>query len=157
LRGDGFTRQVKPWALRDGRFYSRIIYKGHTYSLGGHSTGEEATAAYWAALERLRRGEAAVAPKKEVARPSDIRRLYLDLTFGDRDGERVVRVEADQDQSVFLLHNSLNDLHPKVKKFVIAASATGDLTEAAIAAGLTQEQIAAVLPRLKVYLQRHLQ
>jgi hypothetical protein len=50
-----------------------------------------------------------------------------------------------------------NNLHPKVKKFVIAASATGDLTEAAVAAGLSQEQVAAVLPRLKVYLQQYLQ
>jgi hypothetical protein len=44
-----------------------------------------------------------------------------------------------------------------VKRFIIAASTTGDLAEAAVAAGLSQEQVMAVLPRLKVYLQRHLQ
>jgi hypothetical protein len=44
-----------------------------------------------------------------------------------------------------------------VKKFIIAASTTGDLIEAAAAAGLGQEQVAAVLPRLKIYLQQHLQ
>jgi hypothetical protein len=36
-------------------------------------------------------------------------------------------------------------------------SNTGDLTEAAKVAGLSQEQVAAVLPRLRVYLQRNLQ
>ena len=69
----------------------------------------------------------------------------------------VVSIDANQEQSVFLLHNALNDLHPKVRKFIIAASSTGDLAEAAVIAGLSQEQVAAVLPRLKVYLQQHLQ
>jgi hypothetical protein len=41
-----------------------------------------------------------------------------------------------------------------VKKFIMVA---GDLGEAAVAAGLSQEQVAGALPRLKVYLQRHLQ
>jgi hypothetical protein len=78
------------------------------------------------------------------------------LLVGDREGELIVSVEADQEKSTYLLHNALNDLHPRVRDFVIAASNTGDLTEAALAAGLSQEQVAAVLPRLKVYLQRHL-
>jgi hypothetical protein len=43
-----------------------------------------------------------------------------------------------------------------VKKFIIAASNTGDLAEAAAVAGLSQEEVAAVLPRLKVHLQQHL-
>jgi hypothetical protein len=79
------------------------------------------------------------------------------MKFGDREGEMVVQADADQEQSAFLLHNALNDLHPKVKRFVIAASNTGDLAEAAIVAGLSQEQVAAVLPRLKIYLQQRLQ
>jgi hypothetical protein len=91
----------------------------------------------------------------------DIRRWYRPpvqkLEFGDHEGEAVISVAPEQEQSVFLLHNALNDLNPKVRKFIIAASATGDLTEAAVAAGLSREQVAAVLPRLKVYLQRHLQ
>ena len=78
------------------------------------------------------------------------------MKFGDREGEMVVQVDADQEQSIFLLHNALNDLHPKVRKFIIAASRTGHLAEAAVVAGLNDEQVAAVLPRLRVYLQQHL-
>jgi hypothetical protein len=140
--------------------HSRIVYKGRTYSLGGYRTGDEATGAYWTALERLRRGEPAIALQREKPNSGDIRRWYTPpavLKFGDREGEKVIPVDADQEQSVFLLHNALNDLHPKVRKFIIAASSTGDLTEAAVEAGLSQEQVVAVLPQLKVYLQRHLQ
>jgi hypothetical protein len=50
------------------------------------------------------------------------------------------------------MHNALNELHPKVKKFVLVASDTGDLTEAALAAGLSQAQVTMVLPRLKAFL-----
>jgi hypothetical protein len=78
------------------------------------------------------------------------------MKFGDRAGEMVVQVDADQEQSIFLLHNALNDLHPKVRKFIIAASRTGNLAEAAVVAGLNDEQVAAVLPRLRVFLQQHL-
>jgi len=78
------------------------------------------------------------------------------LQFGDREGELVVGVDADQEQSTFLLHNALNNLHPKVREFLIAASTSGDLTEAAAKAGLTSEQVALLLPRLRVYLN-HLQ
>jgi len=74
------------------------------------------------------------------------------LQFGDREGELVTAIEGEQEASVFLLHNALNDLHPKVKKFVTALSITGDLMEAALAAGLSQAQVAAVLPGLKVKL-----
>jgi hypothetical protein len=98
-------------------------------------------------------------PSEEKSSAADIRRSYQpprqQLHFGDREGELIVSIEADQEKSTYLLHNALNDLHPKVRAF--AASTTGDMTEAAIAAGLNQEQVAAFLPRLKVYLQRHLQ
>jgi hypothetical protein len=108
---------------------------------------------------RARRGEPILLPKRERPGASDIRRFYMPavMKFGDREGEMVVQVDANQEQSVFLLHRALNDLHPKVKKFIIAASSTGDLAEAATAAGLSQEQVEAVLPRLRVYLQQHLQ
>jgi len=131
-----------------------------TISLGGFPSAERAAAAYEAARMRARRGEPVLLPRKEKPSLDEIKRLYTPpaiLKFGDREGEKVVPVEADQEQSVFRLHNALNDLHPRVKKFIIAASATGDLAEAAIAAGLSQEQVAAVLPRLKIYLQQHLQ
>jgi hypothetical protein len=78
------------------------------------------------------------------------------MKFGDRAGEMVVQVDADHEQSIFLLHNALNDLHPKVRKFIIAASRTDNLAEAAVVAGLNDEQVAAVLPRLRVFLQQHL-
>jgi hypothetical protein len=64
---------------------------------------------------------------------------------------------SEQEQSALIMHNALNKLHPKVRKFVLVASDTGDLKEAAIAAELSREQVTAVLPRLKEYLQRHLQ
>jgi hypothetical protein len=160
LSGNGFTRQVKPWSFRNGRFYSRIVFKGCTYSLGSHETSADATAAYWTALERLRRGEPAIAPQRRKPDPSEIRRLYAPpaiLKFGDRKGEAVISIAPDQEQSVLIMHNAFNKLHPKVRKFVLVASDTGDLTEAAIAAELSQEQVTAVLPQLRVYLQRHLQ
>jgi hypothetical protein len=52
-----------------------------------------------------------------------------------------------------LLHNALDRLHPKVKQFVIAASATGDVIEAADSAGLSQREVESLLPRLRRYLQ----
>lgn len=104
---------------------------------------------------RVRRGEPVLLPRKERPSDSDIRRFYTPavLMFGDREGEKVIQIEADQEQSTFLLHNALNDLHPKVRTVIIAASNTGDLAEAAAVAGLSEEQV----PRLRVYLQQHLQ
>jgi hypothetical protein len=60
--------------------------------------------------------------------------------------------KAHEGQSVFLLHEALRGLHPKVRQFVLVASDTGDLTEAAASAGLNQDQVATVLPRLKAFL-----
>jgi hypothetical protein len=68
----------------------------------------------------------------------------------------VVGVDADRDQSVFLLHNGLSEFHPKVRQLIVAASNTGDLEEAAAVAGLNAEQVALVLPRIKAYLRRGL-
>ena len=48
-------------------------------------------------------------------------------------------------------HHALNKLHPKVQKFILFASNTGDLAEAAELAGLSKEQ-SMLLPRLKVFL-----
>ncbi len=146
---------------RDGRFYPRVKVDGRDVSLGGFASAKQAAVAYEAARLRMRRHEPVLMPSEEKPSVADIKRWYQpprqQAHFGDREGELVVSVEADQEKSTYLLHNALNDLHPKVKTFVIAASTTGDLTEAAKAAGLSQEQVAAVLPRLKVYLQRHLQ
>jgi hypothetical protein len=55
------------------------------------------------------------------------------------------RSRAGKEQSVFLTHNALNGLHP-------VASNTGDLTEAATAAGLSEAQVRMVLPRLRIFL-----
>ena len=117
--------------------------------------------AYEAARMRIRRHEPVLTPSEEKPSASNIRRWYQPprqkLHFGDREGELIVSIEADQENSTYLLHAALNDLHPKVRAFVIAASTTGDLAEAAISAGLSQEQVAAVLPRLRIYLRQHLQ
>jgi hypothetical protein len=160
LRGKA---HVRPWSFtpQNGRFYPRLVVAGRVDSLGGFSFAEQAGAAYESARMRARRGEPILLPRNEKPSTSDIRRWHQsppqELRFGEREGELIASVAADQEQSVFLLHNALNDLHPSVKKFIIAASATGDLAEAADEAGLSQEQVAAVLPRLRVYMQRHLQ
>lgn len=125
-----------------------------------YASSEEAGAAYEAARKRARLGEPI--PPSAIVKPSidDFRRWYRppsqEIKFGDREGEAIIAVDPDQERSIFLLHNALNDLHPKVKKFVLLASRTGELTEAALAAGLSQADVAAVLPQLKVYLRRHL-
>jgi hypothetical protein len=85
--------------------------------------------------------------------PAELHWQYTDRTVRfENDGQRIVAIEPGQEGSIFLLHNALNDLHPKVKKFVTALSITGDSMGAALAAGLSQAQVAAVLPGLKVKL-----
>jgi hypothetical protein len=54
---------------------------------------------------------------------------------------------------MFIMHRALNDLHPNVRKFVLVASNTGDLTEAAEAAGLNEAQVEMLLPRLRTFLR----
>jgi hypothetical protein len=80
---------------------------------------DKATAAYWTALERLRRGKPAIALARKNPGIEEIRRFYIAPpqcpTF-ESDSALAVSIEPEQGQSVFLLHNSLNDLHPKVKK-----------------------------------------
>jgi hypothetical protein len=159
LRGHS---HITPMSLtpRNGRFYPRLKIADRTYSLGGFPSAERAAAAYEIARKRARQGEPVLLPRREEHSATDIGRLYTPpviLKFGDCEGERVIPVDANQEQSVFLLHNALNDLHPQVKQFIIAASVTGDLAEAANAANLSEEQVATVLPRLRLYLQQHLQ
>jgi hypothetical protein len=124
--------------------------------MGTHATADQATSIYHSALARLRLGEPPLTAKRDRSTFEDIKRWYRPpaqrLQFGDREGELVTAIEGEQEASVFLLHNALNDLHPKVKKFVTALSITGGLMEAALAAGLSQAQVAAVLPGLKVKL-----
>jgi hypothetical protein len=149
-KGRAYARRVKSWTLRDdGRFYSRIVFNGHTYSLGGFKTGDEASAAYYSALARLRRGESAKIETPDKF--NDLRRFHTRPTvlFGN-DGERVVAVEPEQTQ--FMMHGALTGLHPQVQKFILTASQTGDLDEAAAAAGLSDAQVATILPRLKAFL-----
>jgi hypothetical protein len=45
----------------------------------------------------------------------------------------------------------------RLKKFVLVASETSDLTEAAETAGLSQSQVAMLLPRVRVFLGSILQ
>jgi hypothetical protein len=153
LHGDGFTRPRKPWSERGGRFYPRVSSHYRCHSLGGFATAALAEAVYASALDRLKRGEPAKLEVREKANSADLRRLFTKPTVCfENEGERVIAIEPEQDQSVFLMHNALNGLHPRVKKFVVVASNTGDLTEAATAAGLSKAQVAMVLPRLKIFL-----
>jgi hypothetical protein len=150
------VRPRKPWAERKGRFLSRVVFHGIADTLGTYAIADQATSVYHSALTRLRSGEPALLVKKDRASPDDIKRWYRPptqgLQFGDREREVVTASDGEQEISVFLLRNALNDLHPKVKKFVTMVSITGDLVEAALAAGLSQAQVAAVLPGLKVKL-----
>ena len=159
LSGKAHTYQ-RTLSPRAGRFYPRLNIGGRVYSLGGFATSAQASAAYEAARMRMRLGEPVLLPRDEKPSADDIRRWYQpplqQLQFGDREGELVIGVEAVQEQSTFIMHNALDRFHPKVRKFLIAASTTGDLTEAAAAAGLSPEQVAYVLPKLRAYLQRHL-
>jgi hypothetical protein len=138
------------------RFHGRIVFKGRHYYLGGFGSAEQASAAYNGALVRLFRGEPALLIKPQKPSAGDIERWYQPphqgVKFGDCEGEAVVPVALDQEQSVLISHHALNKLHPKVQKFILFASNTGDLAEAAEASGLTEEQVATVLPRLRMFL-----
>jgi hypothetical protein len=154
LNGHGFTRQVKPWALRDGRFYSRIVFKGTTNSLGGFKTSEEGTAAYHRALDRLRRGEPAIASPRPKFDGSQLRRFYTHTTvrFGESEGERVISIEPEQEQTSFELYRALERLHPKVQRFVLSVSECGEIEEAAASVGFDPTTVAILLPKLKLFL-----
>jgi hypothetical protein len=53
---------------------------------------------------------------------------------------------------MFITPHALERFHPSVRKLLLAASQTGDLAEAAEAAGLNQGQVALLLPRLRTLL-----
>jgi hypothetical protein len=93
---------------------------------------------------------------KEKPCLDDSRRWYhppqQQLKFGEQEGEVVTAVEPEQEQSVFVMHRALDKLNPVVRQFVLVASDMGDLTEAAKAAGVSQAQVAVLLPRLRVFL-----
>lgn len=66
--------------------------------------------------------------------------------------ELVVHAESNQEHSVLITHRALSRLHPGVRKFILVAADTGDLSEAPDAAGLDQNQIATILPQLRIFL-----
>jgi hypothetical protein len=72
--------------------------------------------------------------------------------FGEEAGEIVALVEPDQEHNVFITHNALSRLHPNVRKFILVAAETGELSEAASAAGLSRVQVETILPRLRALL-----
>lgn len=155
LNGKAHIAQ-RTYCPRGGRFYPKLVIRGHSYSLGGFATAKQAASAYEAARLRVRRGEPVLLPATEKPSLSDVRRWYQppaqSVNFGDREGELIVAVEAVQEQSTFLMHHALERLNPSVRKFIVAASETGDLLEAAQAAGLNQDQVAILLPRLRLFL-----
>jgi hypothetical protein len=156
LLGHGFSRPRKVWRERSGRFDSKLMFHGTSYWLGVFTTSEQATAAYHSALAKLHRGEPALPVKKEKVSFEDIRRWHRapeeKCKFGDREGEAVISVAPIQEQSVFITHNALAALHPRVQKLILVAKETGDLTEARISAGLSETQVAMLLPRVRAYL-----
>jgi hypothetical protein len=159
LKGKAYKpKQFSPSA-QNGRSYPKLAVARRTYSLGGYASSALALAAYEAARIRARLGEPIVPLAKMKPSADDLRRWYRapqEIKFGDREGEIVAAVEPDQEQSMFIMHRALNDLHPNVRKFVLVASDTGDLTEAAEAAGLNQAQVAMLLPRLRAFLRSEL-
>ena len=155
LRGTSHVA-ARSFSPRNEKFYPQLAVAGRVYSLGVFASHEEATAAYDAARVRARLGEPILLSAEEKPRNDDIRRWYQpplqQLKFGDCEGELVVAVQADQEQSTFILHHALANLHPKVRKFIPVASETGDVSEAAQAAGLNENQVTMLLPRLKALL-----
>jgi hypothetical protein len=127
----------------------------------GHASAAAALAAYEAARMRARLGEPILPSSETKPTADDLKRWYQppaqQIKFGDREGEAVIAVDPDQEQSMFIMHRALKDLHPTVRKFLLVASDTGDLTEAAEAAGLNQSQVALLLPRLNAFLRPDLQ
>ena len=51
------------------------------------------------------------------------------------------------------MHHALDNLHPSVRKFILVASETGDVEDAARAAGLSQSDVETLLPRLRLFLK----
>jgi hypothetical protein len=108
-------------------------------STSAHNS-KRATVRVGGALDRLMCGE----PAKlvgEKANSADLRPAVHKADYLLRKQRRALhRSRTRTKQSVFLTHNPLNGLHP-------VASNAGDLTEAAAAAGLSEAQVAMVLPR----------
>jgi hypothetical protein len=160
LKGKAYKpKQFSP-SPQNGRFYPKLHVARRTYSLGGYASPALALAAYEAARKRARLGEPILPSAETKPTADDLRRWYQppsqEIKFGDREGEAVIAVDPDQEQSMFIMHRALNDLHPSVRKFLLVASNTGDLTEAAEAAGLNQAQVATLLPRLRAFLRPEL-
>ena len=78
---------------------------------------------------RARLGEPVLLPKKERPGLDDVRRWHRapseKLKFGDREGEAVIEVAPEQEQSVHISHHALNKLHPKSKNSFFARLRSG--------------------------------
>lgn len=155
LRG---TAHVTPrtFSPKNGKFYPRITVDKHVYYLGVFSSAEKAATAYEAARIRARLGEPIRPPKREKPTFTDIRRWYSPpsqkVQFGDREGELVLAIEAEQEQSTFLMHHALNRLSPKARALLISVKETGDLRASADAIGLSMSEVAELLPVLRRFL-----
>jgi hypothetical protein len=116
-------KAYKPRLLtpRCGRFYARITVAQQDYSLGGYDRPDKAIAAYEAARKRVRLGEPILPSTKTKPTADDVRRwsqpANQETRYGDQEGEAIIAIEPDQEQSVFLLHDALKNFHPKVRKF----------------------------------------
>jgi hypothetical protein len=80
-------------------------------------------------LRSRRLGEPVLLPKKERPGLDDVRRWHRapseKLKFGDREGEAVIEVAPEQEQSVHISHHALNKLHPKSKNSFFARLRSG--------------------------------
>lgn len=131
------------------------VVSGRGYSLGGFRTWKQASHAYKTARLRARLGEPISPKTREATSAADIARWYQPpskVYFGEESGELVVHAESNQEHSVLITHRALSRLHPGVRKFILVAADTGDLSEAPDAAGLDQNQIATILPQLRIFL-----
>ena len=81
--------------------------------------------------------------------------LQADIGGQMRESARVSREAGEEAAAVVL--SGMREVVASLRDDIGQLSGTGGLAEAAAVAGLSEEQVAAVLPRLRVYLQQHLQ
>lgn len=91
---------------------------------------------------------------------AELRRFYqppqFGLEFRDERPCLVAIAEATQEHTSFSLFAALEQLHPAVKRFVLALIDGANISEASTESGISDEALVLVMPRLKVFLRPYL-
>lgn len=98
--------------------------------------------------------------KKLYQQPPDLKRFYNPPTQGVEwynDKAQVICVQnATQEDSSIALYTALEKLHPSVRKFCLALIDGASIQEAADECGISRDELATVLPPLRVFLKPYL-